>query len=308
MPLTRRTLLFAGALRAFAQEPRFTAGVDVVTLYATVRDRDGRVIKNLDREDFTVHDNGKRQTIRYFARESGLPLTIGLLVDTSRSQIRVLEPERRASYQFLDQVLREGKDRAFIASFDTAVHLLQDFTSSRTELAAALEQLSIPGRSATLIYEAIRATSENQMRPQQGRKAFILLSDGVSFRDPVSIGTAIEFAQRADSIIYAVLYAAPRRRPAPVRRGLNINLGPQHPDGPTVMQRLARETGGAYFQISDALPIGQAYADIEDALRNQYSIGYTPEKPGRSGEYRKIQLTVKQRGLVVQTRDGYYAK
>src|SRR4051812_34309736 len=149
MPLTRRTLLFAGALRAFGQEPRFSTGVDVVTLFATVRDRDGRVIKDLDRDDFTVTDDGKHQAIRYFARESDLPLTIGLLVDTSRSQRRVLEPERRASYRFLDQVLREGKDRAFVASFDIAVDLLQDFTSSRTELAAALERLRIPDRSAT---------------------------------------------------------------------------------------------------------------------------------------------------------------
>src|SRR5215472_16725436 len=219
MPLTRRTLLFASALRVFAQEPRFSTGVDVVTLFATVRDRDGRVIKDLGRDDFNLTDDGKRQTIRYFTRESDLPLTIGLLVDTSRSQRRVLEPERRASYQFLDQVLREDKDRAFIASFDVAVDLLQGCTSSRKELAAALERLRIPDRAATVIYEAIRSTSEEQMRPQQGRKAFILLSDGVSFRDPSSIGTAIEYAQRADSIIYAVLYAGPRRRAAPVRKG-----------------------------------------------------------------------------------------
>jgi VWFA-related protein len=308
MPLTRRTLLFAGALRAFAQEPRFSTGVDVVTLFATVRDRDGRVIKDLDRDDFTVTDDGKHQAIRYFARESDLPLTIGLLVDTSRSQRRVLEPERRASYRFLDQVLREGKDRAFVASFDIAVDLLQDFTSSRAELAEALERLRIPDRSATLIYEAVRSTSENQMRRQQGRKAFILLSDGVSFRDPVSIGTAIEYAQRADSIIYSVLYEGPGLR-ALAGRGRWLNLAKSRPrPGHLVMQRLANETGGAYFEISDALPIEKAYADIEDTLRNQYSIGFTPQPPGKSGQYRRIKLTTRRRGLTVRTRDGYYAK
>jgi VWFA-related protein len=307
MPLTRRTLLFAGALRAFAQEPRFSTGVDVLTLFATVRDRDGRVIKDLDRDDFTLTDDGKHQTIRYFARESDLPLTIGLLVDTSRSQRRVLEPERRASYRFLDQVLREGKDRAFVASFDIAVDLLQDFTSSRTELAAALERLRIPDRSATLIYEAVRSTSENQMRRQQGRKAFILLSDGVSFRDPVSIGTAIEYAQRADSIIYSVLYEGPGLRALPVR-ARRINLSIPRRNGRLVMQRLANETGGAYFEISDALPIEKAYADIEDTLRNQYSIGFTPQPPGKNGQYRRIKLTTRRRGLTVRTRDGYFAK
>jgi VWFA-related protein len=309
MLFTRRSVLLAGAIRLCGQEPHFSTDVDVVTLFATVRDRDGRVIKTLERDDFTVFEDGKRQAIRYFTRESNLPLTVGLLVDTSRSQRRVLEPERKASYQFLDQVLREGTDRAFIASFDRAVDLLQDFTSSRKELAAALERLRIPDESATQIYEAIRATSENQMRPQQGRKALILLSDGVSFRDPSSIGTAIEFAQRADSIIYSVLYAGPglRMLAGRRRRGLNLSI-PRHSNGETVMQRLARETGGAYFEISEALPIGHAYADIEDALRNQYSIGYTPQRPGKSGEYRKIRLTVHQRGLIVQTRDGYYAK
>jgi VWFA-related protein len=308
MPLSRRTLLFAGALRMFGQEPRFSADVDVVTLFATVRDRDGRVIKDLNRDDFAVFEDGKRQTIRYFARESDLPLTVGLLVDTSRSQRRVLEPERRASYQFLDQVLREDKDRAFIASFDVAVDLLQGFTSSRKELAGALERLRIPDRAATVIYEAIRATSEEQMRPQQGRKAFILLSDGVSFRDPSSIGTAIEYAQRADSIIYSILYSGQRQAALSKKiRGVNLSIGPRR-NGALVMQRLARETGGAYFEISERLSIGQAYADIEDALRNQYSIGYTPQHPGKSGQYRKIKLTVRERGLVVQTRDGYYAR
>src|SRR5947209_1928015 len=174
MPLTRRTLLFGSAIRLLAQEPRFSAGVDLDTLLATVRGRDGHVVKDLKREDFTLLDNGKPLAIQYFVRESDLPLTIGLLVDTSRSQRLVLEPERRASYRFLDQVLREGTDRAFVASFDLKVDLLQNFTSSRKELAAALERLRIPGRPATVLYEAIRRTSENQMRPQAGRKAFIL--------------------------------------------------------------------------------------------------------------------------------------
>jgi VWFA-related protein len=305
MHISRRSLLFGSAFGAFAQQPTFTAGVDVVTLLATVRDKDGHVVKDLGREDFVLQEDGRTQTITYFSRESDLPLTIGLLVDTSRSQMGVLERERTASYRFLDQVLREDKDLAFVAKFDVRVEVLQGFTSSRKELAAALDRLSIPGRVATLLYEAIRKTSENQMRKQPGRKAFIVLSDGVSVRDPASIGTAIEYAQRADTIIYSILFADHRGLRLPVRKAAN---GIAAKRGEKAMQRLARETGGAYFEVTASHPIEKIYGEIEDALRSQYSIGYTPKVAGKSGQYRKIKLTTKKRGLIVQTRDGYYSK
>ncbi len=311
MSISRRSLLVGSCGWLWAQEPRFSTGVDVVTLLANVHDRDGHIVKNLQREDFVLLDNGKPQIITYFSQESDLPLTVGLLVDTSRSQRSVLEPERKASYTFLDQVLREDKDRAFVARFDTEVIVEQGFTSSRQELAAALERLQIPGRAATLIYEAIRSTSEKQMRPQTGRKAFILLSDGVSFRDPCTIGTAIEYAQRADAIIYAILFAGPGGglgRGGQAIPGINVRIGPRRASGRKAMQRLAVETGGAFFEVIPGRPIEAIYAEIEEALRNQYSIGYTPRNAGKSGEYRKIKLTARQRGFVVQARDGYYAK
>ncbi len=153
-----------------------------------------------------LREDGVVQTIRYFSRESDLPLTIGLLVDTSQSQAHVIEPERHASYEFLDQVLREDTDRAFVAHFDLHVEVLQDFTSSRKDLAAALAELHIPKRLSTLLYDAIRQCSETQMRGKQGRKAFILLSDGVDYRSKTSLETAIEYAQRADTIIYSILF------------------------------------------------------------------------------------------------------
>src|SRR5947207_8864353 len=143
MRFSRRSLLLGSAFGLGAQQPKFSADVNVVTLMATVRDKDGHIQKNLAREDFRLEDNGKQQTISYFSRESDLPLTIGLLVDTSRSQRTVLEPERKASHAFLDQVLREGKDSAFIAAFDIRVEVLQPFTSSRAEWSAALDRLRI---------------------------------------------------------------------------------------------------------------------------------------------------------------------
>lgn len=296
MRISRRHLLLGSAALAWAQDPQFSSDVNVVTLLATVRDKEGRVAKDLRREDFVLLEDGKAQTIRYFSRETDLPLTVGLLVDTSRSQIGVMKAETRASYTFLDRVLDEKKDVAFVASFDTDVRLLQGFTSSRTDLAAALDELSVPGKLATVLYEAVRATSEQQMRRRTGRKAFVLLSDGVSFRDPASIGTAIEYAQRADTIVYSILFAEVgfRRRPGRKR-------------GRDVMGRLARETGGAFFEVSSQQPIEKTYAEIEETLRNQYSIGYTPSKGAKDG-YRRIKLSVKRPNLIVQTRDGYYGE
>ncbi len=181
--------------------------VNIVSFLATVHDRDGKVVKNLNPDDFVLLDDDIPQKIDFFSRESDLPLTIGLLVDTSRSQTGVLLEERRASYTFLDQMLRGDKDRAFVVQFDTQVELLQGLTSSRSELEAALNRLSIPREFATLIYSSVQKSSEDVMRQQPGRKAFILLPDGVAYRDPNSIGTAIEFAQRADTIIYAIRFS-----------------------------------------------------------------------------------------------------
>jgi VWFA-related protein len=169
-------------------------------------------------------EDGVPQAIRYFSRESGLPLTIGLLVDTSISQFHVLEPERRASFTSLHQVLREGQDEAFVAHFDLQVEALQGFTPSRKDLAASLGQLAVPKRWGTLLYDAIRLCSENLMRKQKGRNAFILLSDGVDFRSKTSLETAIEW-QRADTIVYSVLFATPFRPTGQSRPRSSLRAG-----------------------------------------------------------------------------------
>src|SRR5882724_9216111 len=179
MRLLRFGLLLGLVFGCHPQVPTFSSDTKVVTLLASVRDRDGAVVKNLTREDFRLDEDGHRQTIRYFSRESDLPLVIGLLVDTSRSMQTVFEPERVASNRFLERVLREDRDLAAVVHFDVRVGVLQGFTSSREKLAQALDQLKIPARPSTLLYDAIRETSENLMRKQSGRKAFILLSDGM---------------------------------------------------------------------------------------------------------------------------------
>jgi VWFA-related protein len=305
MPLLRQSLPLLIACALVAQEPKFSTDVNVVTLLATVRDKNGRIVKDLTREDFLLQEDGKPQTIAHFSRESDLPLKIGLLVDTSRSQQDVLEPERTASYRFLDQVLRENKDLAFVAHFDTRVEVLQPLTGSRQELSTALDRLRIPGRVATLLYEAVRKTAETQMRPQTGRKAFIVLSDGVSVHDVCSLATAIEFAQRADTIVYTILFAEHPKLYRPGRAAVR-GIATQHGKG--VMQRLAKETGGAYFEVTENNPLEKIYTRIDDELRNQYSIGFTPPPGGKSGQFHKIKVTAKRPGIIVQTREGYYAR
>ena len=302
--ISRRSLLMGAASRCWAQAT-FSTDVTVVTVFATVHDRDGKIVKDLSQDDFLLLEDGVAQEIRYFSRESDLPLTIGLLVDTSRSQTGVLEPERRASYTFLDQVLREDTDHAFVTSFDTQVDILQGLTSSRDDLRAALDRLVIPGHYATLIFSAIRQASEDVMRKQKGRKAFILLSDGFAFRDPVSIGTAIEFAQRADTLTYSIRFSDHPKVYRPGRAAVQAIASER---GKGVLERLSRETGGGYFEVSKKESIEQIYMRIEEELRNQYSIGYTPARADTSGKYRKIKLTTKRPGLIVQARDGYYPR
>jgi len=303
--MRRRDLMLGAAFRAFAQELRFSTEVKVVTLLATVHDSRGTVITSLNKEDFLLEEDGIPETILYFSRESDLPLTVGILVDTSKSQAWSIESERRASYTFLDKVLREDKDHAFVAHFDFRVEVLQELTSSRTLLASALDKLAIPRRSSTLLYRAVRDCSEGQMRKQQGRKAIVILSDGVDVHSQTSIVTAIEFAQRADTIIYSIMF---NKWPAIADPGSAVLKAVYDARGKRAMQRLAQETGGAYFEVSKNRPIEKIYASIEEQLRNQYSIGYTPERKDGRGRYRKIRLKTRQPGLLAQTRTGYYAE
>jgi VWFA-related protein len=300
-------LAIAGSLCAQDPAATFSADVKVVSVLATVRDRDGKVVKDLTKDDFVIEEDGRPQTIRYFTRESDLPLTVGLLVDTSRSMQTVFETERVATVKFLDQVLRQDRDLAFVMHFDIGVGVLQGFTSSKEKLAAALTKLKIPKIPSTLLYDAIAKASTDLMKAQSGRKAFILLSDGMDVRSKTSIGTAIEYAQRADTIIYSVLFSHRRIRLGRGGGG-RADQNRQKQKGPRVMERLARETGGGYFAVSEDNPIDKIYAQIEEDLRNQYSIGYTPDRTDGDKNFRKITLTTHRKDLVVRTREGYYPK
>jgi VWFA-related protein len=308
--------LFASGLLAMAAcgqdgSAKFSTDVRVVNLFATVRDAQGHVVSNLTKDDFTLEEDGRPQTIGYFSRESGLPLTLGVLVDTSISQKRVLAEERSASFRFLSQVLRPDQDRAFVIHFDRDVELLQDLTSSREELDAALARLQTPklpprkrgdpkiglwALGGTALYDAVLLASEDVVQKQSGRKALILLTDGVDNGSKIGLFRAIESAQRGDTLIYSILFTD-----RDAYDGVYASA-----NGKKVLERISRETGGAFFEVSGSKPISAIYTELEEELRNQYSIGYTPSSTGPG--YRKVHLATNRSGLLVETRDGYYPR
>ena len=335
MTYSRRRLLVSAASALVARrltaqsDTTFTTGVNVVNVFATVRDRQGKIVPNLKKDDFSLEEDGHPQAIRYFSQEANLPLILGLLVDTSGSQRRLVGQERTASYRFLDQVLREDKDRAFVLHFDREVELLQDLTSSHRKLEAALTDLEAPrqagaysggrgrplrGGGGTLLYDAVLLASDELMKKQSGRKALILLTDGVDVGSRVGLVRAIESAQRADTLVYSILFADPEGYPGfgNSRRGSRRRTnfpGGTFPgvDGKKVLQRISDQTGGGFFEVSDRRPIENIYSRLEEELRNQYSLGYTPEHAEGSPGYHRIRVATRQNDLNVQARDGYYA-
>src|SRR5437868_5032929 len=319
--------------RTPADQPVTTMSVQVkvVNVLATARDKHGKIVNDLTKNDFTLAEDGRLQAIRYFARETDIPLTLGLLVDTSRSQRRVLGEERSASQTFLSQMLREDKDKAFIIHFDREVELLQDLTSSREKLQAALQLLEAPqftrtsggnspgagggsgqpggGRGSgrhrgggTLLYDAVYLASDELMQKQQGRKALIVLSDGVDTGSKESLEEAIESAQRANSVVYSILFKDDEAYgngggfgrtgiSIPGMGGPGIGRGgmggpgrrggrfPQeHADGKKILERISKETGGRLFEVSKKEPVDQIYSQVQEELSNQYSLGYTPDR------------------------------
>ena len=299
-----RSIVLAACRPLFArQEPTFSTEIKVVNILATVRDRTGQIVRNLSKSDFTILEDGRPQNIRYFSRETDLPLTVGLLVDTSFSQGEVLTAEIQASYRFLDQVLREREDKAVVVQFDQAVIIRQGLTSSHKDLQDTLSLLRTPSAqdaaygSGTLLYDAVRKASIDTMRKQPGRRALIALTDGVDQGSTITLQEAIESAQKAGTLVYCILFSD---------ASYYGGLGGGH--GRRVLERLSKETGGGLFEVSRKLTIEQIYSAIEQELRSEYSLGFVSDRPVTNSGLRKIRVTAHQKGLLVQATDRYYAE
>lgn len=332
---------------------------DIVTIDATVRDKKGRILSDLTKNDFAVAEEGKPQPITYFAREDQLPLTVGLLVDTSMSQVNALSDERDASATFVDQTLRtDMKDKAFLIHFDHEVELLQDLTGSHQKLDSALNLLRIerPEESAsntgsqnpnqdpngrggrgyhrgggTHLYDAVFLASNELMMKQPGRKSLIILSDGVDRGSMETLSSAIEAAQRANTVVYSILFKGQEssgnfgHRRGGWRMGGPGYGGPgyggggpygggqrrypreESTDGKKILERISKETGGQLFEVSKKETVDKIYTQITQDLRDQYVLGYAPSKDETSG-YHKVSVTTKDKDQIVQARDGYYSE
>jgi VWFA-related protein len=291
--------------------------VNVVQLFFNVKDKKGALIPNLTKDAFQVSEDGKPQTIKYFAAESNLPLTLGILIDSSGSQARVLDMEKQVGGDFLSQILRE-KDLAFVISFDVDVDLLQDFTNSVHALKTALNSAKIntaggggtgiPGLGGgtiptqgtprgTLLYDAVYLASHDELAQQVGRKAMVLLTDGEDQGSRLKIRDAIEAAQKSDSIVYVLLCAD---------RGFYGAFGGY--SGDREMRKLTEETGGRVIEVGNKFEkLRQGFDQIANELRSQYNIGYTPTNSKLDGTYRKVDIRTNNKDYKIQARTGYYA-
>jgi Ca-activated chloride channel family protein len=222
------------------------------------------------------------------------------------SQQRVLESERTASFRFLDQVLRESKDQLFVVQFDMAVLVRQPLTSSRKKLEDILSYVDTPTRrdlslqsgGGTLLYDAVVEASNKVLKNQENRKAMIMLSDGGENGSTATLTEAIEAAQRADTLVYSIFFSD-----ASFGAGLFGGL-----DGKGVLQKLSKETGASFFEVTRKQGIEQIYQAIQEELRSQYSLGFISDQPNQISEFRNLKLSAKQKGLVVQYRERYWAK
>ena len=292
--------------RLLPTDEHMVVSVDVVEVYFNVR-AGSQFVPGLPKEEFEVLENGRPEVVRYFSALSEQPLRIGLMIDTSGSQTRVIQAEKEVAGNFLDQVLRDG-DQAMLVSFDSGVELKQDFTSSTEKLHEALRRVErasshsspelgdMPApRRSTALYDSIRLVSSSRMRRVQARKVFIILTDGEDQGSRTTADDAITAALQSDAICYVLLVADSE---VSSRKGYQ---------GETKMEELAKSTGGRLIHVRKHLrDLQKRFDEISLELRNHYSIGYTPQDRSSRVEYRRLSVQSKH-GFRVQARQGYFA-
>jgi len=292
--------------------------VNLVDVLFTVKDKSGELVPHLSKDDCTISEDKTPQTLKSFTAETHLPLTLGILLDTSGSQQRVLPLEQDAGSQFLERVLKP-KDEAFLVSFDVDVDLLQDYTNNPRLLARAMQKAQIntaggngsgiPGMGGgpvptigdpkgTLLYDAVSMAATKKMNQETGRKAMILLTDGEDEGSRAKITEAIAAAQKNNVIVYTILIAD---------RGFYGGFGMGY-TGYSAMKRMTEETGGRLIDVgNNGKKLEAAFQQIEDELRTQYVASYTPSNTKLDGSFRRLSVECKGDGLKVQVRKGYFA-
>ena len=292
-----------------ADSARIRVEVAVVSLYCTVKDAEGRLATSLGTADFQIEEDGQRQQLRYFSRETARPLSLALLVDTSVSQKEVLPAEREAAGRFLRQVMR-ASDRALVMSFDVNLEVWQDFTPETARLQWALNRLAVnntprvkpgeplPGKlGGTRLYDAISEAAEKLSKTSE-RKAIVVISDGVDSGSRATEKQALAAVQRADAILFLIRFTDP---------AFYWRLTNRPGGGDDVMRRLAAETGGRVLFPARTQHLAQAFDQIAEELRSQYSLGYTPSNRSRDGRFRQVVVRVTRSGYKVLARNGYFA-
>jgi VWFA-related protein len=288
--------------------------VNLVNIYFSARDKNG-FVTSLGKDDCQVYEDNKEQTIKNLTQEKKLPLTIGILLDTSGSQEHVLSLEQDSGSRFIKEVLTP-KDEAFLISFDVNVDLLADFTSSPREITRALMKASINTASSsagvpgigggplptgnprgTLLFDAVYLAANEKLRAQTGRKILVLLTDGGDQGSQETLKTATEAAQKSNTIIYVVLLAD-----HPFYGGFGGAF-----NGKSAMEQLAHDTGGRVIDVgNNGRKLEDAFDQIQDELRTQYLLSYTPLNKVSDGKFRKTEVDC-GKGISIQARKGYYA-
>jgi VWFA-related protein len=310
-------ILLALSPAVFAQdEPTIKLDVSLVNILCSVRNKSNGLVGNLEKGDFQIFEDGKQMDVKYFTRETDLPLTIGLLVDTSKSQERLLDIERRAAYQFFSKVLRK-KDLAFLMQFGAEAELLQDETNSPKLLQDGLNQLRLsvpvgglhPGpvptmsnQAGTILFDAVYLASTEKLKGEVGRKTVVIITDGVDTGSKISRDKSIEAAQKSDVIIYSIDY----EDAGAYGGGFGtIRFGGGQGEGD--LRRMSGETGGHVYKVDRKNSLDDIFRELQEEMRSQYAIGYAPANGKKDGSYHKIDIKVSNKDYKVQARKGYYA-
>ncbi|MGA2773055.1 MAG: VWA domain-containing protein [Bryobacteraceae bacterium] len=284
----------AGQVLQSDEPTRITVDVTRVNLLFTVTDKKGRFITDLGKDDFEVVEGKRRQTISDFAAESDLPLRLGILIDTSNSIRERFKFEQEAASQFIDSVMRTNLDKALVVSFDTSAELVADLINDTDKLTAAIRDLR-PG-GGTSLYDAIYFACRDKLSQDQPRykfrRAIVIVSDGEDNQSRYTRDQALEMAQKADVVMYAI----------------STNITRLETDGDKVLKYFAQETGGRAFFPFKVEDLDQSFENIANELRHQYNISYRPEPLKTDGLFHVIDVRVRERkNILVNVRRGYYA-